>query len=205
MQFISLGVLLGLSAGITPGPLLALVFSESLQHGTSAGIKVAVAPIISDTPIFLLALYVLGRLSHINPLLGAISILGGGLLLILGIQNFKVRGVALNPTNHAPRPFIKGIMANALNPHPYLFWMTVGASIAHRALERHPIHLAAFLGCFYASFVAAKIVLAVLVGRSRKLLNDTTYRYIMWIMGAALCLLSLFFFRDGLRLIAGNL
>jgi hypothetical protein len=81
--------------------------------------------------------------------------------------------------------------------------MTVGAPIANRALAHHPVHLVGFLVCFYASFVAAKVVLAILVGRSRKLFNDTIYRYTMWLMGAALCLLALFFFRDGLRLIAG--
>jgi threonine/homoserine/homoserine lactone efflux protein len=203
MEFITLGVLLGLSAGVTPGPLLALVFSESLRHGTSAGIKVAVAPVISDTPIFLVALYILTRLSHVNPLLGAISVMGGGLLLFLGFQNFRIRGLVLGTSDGTSRPFTKGILANALNPHPYLFWMTVGATIANRAMERHLIHLVAFLVCFYASFVAAKIALAVLVGRSRKLISDTIYRYAMWLMGGVLCLLALFFFRDGIRLIFG--
>jgi threonine/homoserine/homoserine lactone efflux protein len=203
MQFVSLGVLLGLSAGITPGPLLALVFSESLRHGTSAGIKVAVAPVISDTPIFLMALYILTSLSHLNPLLGAISILGGGLLLFLGFQNFKIRGLAIGTSDDTPRSFTKGIVVNALNPHPYLFWMTVGAPIANRALAHHPVHLLGFLVSFYASFVAAKVVLAILVGRSRKRFSDRLYKYAMWLMGGALCLLALFFFRDGIRLIIG--
>lgn len=200
MQFITLGVLLGLSAGITPGPLLALVFSESLRYGTSAGIKVAVAPVISDIPIVLLALYALTGLSHLNPLMGIISIVGGGLLLFLGIQNFRIRKLVLSPSDNA-RPFTKGIMVNALNPHPYLFWMTVGASIANRALARHWIWLTVFLGCFYASFTAAKVVLAVLVGRSRKRISDTLYRYVMWFLGGALCLLAVVFLKDGLDLI----
>lgn len=203
MQFITLGLLLGLSAGITPGPLLALVFSESLRHGTAAGMKVAVAPVFSDIPIVLLALYVLTRLSHLDPLLGGISILGGGLLLFLGIQNFRIRGVTLGPSDDTPRPFTKGIVVNALNPHPYLFWMTVGASIANRTISLHWVYLLAFLGCFYASFVAAKVILAVLVGRSRRFFSDALYKYAMWLLGGALCLLALFFFRDGIRLIAG--
>jgi len=203
MQFVTLGVLLGLSAGITPGPLLALVFSESLRHGTSAGVKVAVAPVLSDIPIVLLALYVLTGLSHLDPLLGTVSLLGGGLLMFLGIQNFRIRGLVLSPSGDVPRPFAKGIAANVLNPHPYLFWVTVGGPIANRALAAHWLYLPAFLGCFYGSFVAAKVVLAVLVGRSRGLVNDTLYRYAMWLLGGALCLLALFFFRDGLRLITG--
>jgi hypothetical protein len=53
------------------------------------------------------------------------------------------------------------------------------------------------------SFVTAKIILAVLVGRARKLFSDTLYKYAMWLLGGALCLLALFFFRDGIRLITG--
>jgi threonine/homoserine/homoserine lactone efflux protein len=162
-----------------------------------------VAPVISDTPIFLLALYVLTSLSHLNPLLGGISMAGGVLLVFLGIQNFKIRGLVLGTSDGTPRPFTKGIVVNALNPHPYLFWMTVGAPIANRAIARHPAHLLGFLVCFYASFVAAKVVLAVLVGRSRKRFSDRLYKYAMWLMGGALCLLALFFFRDGVRLIFG--
>jgi len=203
MLFITLGVFLGLSAGITPGPLLALVFSESLRHGTMAGMKVAVAPVFSDLPIVLLAFYVLTSLSHLDPLLGGVSILGGGLLLFLGIQNFRIRGLTLGLSDDVSRPFAKGIVVNALNPHPYLFWLTIGAPIADRAMSQHWIHLLAFLGCFYVSFVAAKVILAVLVGRSRKLFSDTLYKYAMWLLGGALCLLALFFFRDGIRLITG--
>lgn len=203
MQFITLGIFLGLSAGITPGPLLALVFSESLRYGTSAGVKVAVAPVLSDIPIVLLTLYVLASLSHLEPLLGVISMLGGGLLAFLGYQNFRIRRLELSPSDDVPRPFTKGIAANILNPHPYLFWITVGAPISNRAMERHWVFLLAFLGCFYGAFVAAKVALAILVGRSRKLVSDTFYRWAMWLTGGALCLLALFFFRDGIGLITG--
>ena len=34
------GLVVGLSAGASPGPLLSLVISETLNHGTRAGTKV---------------------------------------------------------------------------------------------------------------------------------------------------------------------
>lgn len=48
MYFLSVGAVLGLSSGLSPGPLLALVISETLRHGVKAGVKVALAPIITD-------------------------------------------------------------------------------------------------------------------------------------------------------------
>ena len=47
LHFLTLGTVLGLSAGLAPGPLLTLVISETLQHDIRAGIKVAVAPFIT--------------------------------------------------------------------------------------------------------------------------------------------------------------
>ncbi|MGB2681816.1 MAG: LysE family translocator, partial [Candidatus Competibacter sp.] len=61
--FVLSGLMLGLSGGLSPGPLLALVASESLRHGVGAGIKIALAPLLTDLPIILATLLVLEPLS----------------------------------------------------------------------------------------------------------------------------------------------
>lgn len=63
IEFLSTGTLLGLAAGFSPGPLLVLVISETLRHSVKEGVKVSIAPIITDTPILLVALFVLTQLS----------------------------------------------------------------------------------------------------------------------------------------------
>jgi hypothetical protein len=50
IHFLTIGIILGLSAGFAPGPLLTLVISETLQHNINSGVKVALAPIITDLP-----------------------------------------------------------------------------------------------------------------------------------------------------------
>ena len=45
------GILLGVSAGVSPGPLFALVIAETLHHGTKAGLRVALVPLVTDMPI----------------------------------------------------------------------------------------------------------------------------------------------------------
>jgi len=54
LNFLTIGTLLGLSAGLAPGPLLTLVISETLQHDIKSGVKVALAPFITDLPIIIL-------------------------------------------------------------------------------------------------------------------------------------------------------
>jgi threonine/homoserine/homoserine lactone efflux protein len=70
------GLLLGLSAGLSPGPMLALVLAQSLRHGPREGCKVVLAPLLTDPPIILIALIVASNLAQLRPVLGIVSILG---------------------------------------------------------------------------------------------------------------------------------
>ncbi|MES9860524.1 MAG: hypothetical protein ABW157_19515 [Candidatus Thiodiazotropha sp. LLP2] len=81
LSTISAGIVLGLSAGFSPGPLLTLVISETLQHDIRAGIKVAVAPIITDLPIIIFSLFIINEISGLYNILGLISLLVGWTLL----------------------------------------------------------------------------------------------------------------------------
>ena len=72
VNFLAMGSILGLSAGFAPGPLLTLVISETLQHDIRAGVKVALAPIVTDLPIIMLTLFILVKLSGFYKVLGII-------------------------------------------------------------------------------------------------------------------------------------
>ena len=61
-SFLFSGVVFGLSAGLSPGPLLTLVISETLKHNAKEGIKVSIAPILTDLPIVMITILVLSRL-----------------------------------------------------------------------------------------------------------------------------------------------
>ena len=59
MRELAIGVVLGLAAGVAPGPLLALVIGAALERGFQAGARVAAAPLLSDAPIVVLSVLVL--------------------------------------------------------------------------------------------------------------------------------------------------
>jgi len=50
---LTIGFLLGAPAGITPGPMLVLIISETFRHGIRAGAKVAFIPLLTDLPVVL--------------------------------------------------------------------------------------------------------------------------------------------------------
>jgi len=201
LSFLITGTILGLSAGFAPGPLLALVISETMEHGVRAGIRVALAPILTDLPIIIVTVFVLAKLSDFQSVLGIISIIGALFILYLGINNLRTKGIELDLDKSAPRSFQKGIIANALSPHPYLFWFSVGGPITIKAMDHNLLAAISFIGSFYVLLLGTKIVLAILVGKSRTFLMGNRYIFTMRLLGFILILLAGILFRDGLHLL----
>jgi threonine/homoserine/homoserine lactone efflux protein len=201
INFLTIGTILGLSAGFAPGPLLTLVISETLQHDIQSGVKVALAPIITDLPIIILTLFILAKLSNFHSILGIISLIGGFVILFMSYESIRTRGVELNLKEIKPKSLTKGILVNALSPHPYLFWFSVGAPIMIKAMRQNIIAPLAFIGSFYALLVGSKILLAILVGKSKSFLVGNVYIYTMRFLGLVLCVLAFALFRDGLKLL----
>jgi len=200
VTFLTTGIILGLSAGFAPGPILALVISETLNHDKKAGIKVALAPIITDLPIIVLTLFILSKLSGFHTVLGIISILGGCFILYLGFESLRTKGMTVRLDNVKPKSLQKGIIVNLLSPHPYLFWVSVGGPLTVKAMQHSIIAAAAFITSFYVLLVGSKIGLAILVGNYKSFLQGNIYINTMRTLGFVLIILAIFLFRDGLKL-----
>ena len=201
IQYLSIGLILGLSAGLAPGPLLTLVVSETLKFGIAAGVKIALAPLVTDLPIIILTVFILSRLSGFDTILGAISLVGGSLVMVMGVSSIKTRGAVVDVSPEKSKSLMKGILVNVLSPHPYLFWLSVGAPTISRAYEKGLPAAMIFIASFYLLLVGAKVALALAVGKSRSVLKGRGYIYTMRVLGVMLCLLALFLFKDGLSLL----
>jgi len=191
IHFLTIGTVLGLSAGFAPGPLLTLVISETLQHDIKSGVKVALAPIITDLPIIVLTLFILSKLSNFHSILGGISLIGGLFILFMGYQSIRTKGVEVNFKHIRIKSFTKGVLANALSPHPYLFWFSVGAPIMTKAISQNINAAVAFIIIFYFFLVGSKILLAILIGKSKFLLSSNAYIFTMRFLGLVLCVLAI--------------
>ena len=73
------GLGLGLTAAAQPGPFQAYIISESLSRGWRRALPAALAPLLSDGPIILIAILLLTRLpagwERILNLLGGLFVL----------------------------------------------------------------------------------------------------------------------------------
>lgn len=193
---IASGTLLGLSAGLAPGPLMTLVLSETLSRGTRAGLRVAAAPLITDFPVIALCVYTLSWLTDTPWVLGAIAAAGGLFVLHLAWETWNSQppdaGELLRPGGSLRR----GILTNILSPHPYLFWITVGCPILIEGAAQSIWVPAAFLSAFYLCLCGAKIIVAIATGKSRSFLTGAAYKGILKALGFALAVFALLFLRD---------
>jgi threonine/homoserine/homoserine lactone efflux protein len=193
------GLLLGIAAGVAPGPLLALVISQTLRFGTAEGLKVATAPLISDLPIVLAALFLLSHLADFSVLLGIISLAGGGYVGYLAWESLRADPAALRSTEVQPKSWKRGAVVNFLNPHPYLFWLTVGGPLVIRAYRDNPLSPWLFVLGFYVMLVGAKLAIAAATGRFRGFLSGPVYRGAIRLIGLVLGAFGLLLVWEGIQ------
>jgi threonine/homoserine/homoserine lactone efflux protein len=89
------------------------------------------------------------------------------------------------------------VIANLLNPAPYIFWIMIGIPTVLKGFSSSLAHAMLFVIPFYACLVGSKIVLAVLISRTGKV-NSRVLRYINIVLGVILLLLAVKFVYDGI-------
>jgi threonine/homoserine/homoserine lactone efflux protein len=177
LTFFVLGAGIGFVAGISPGPVLTLVVSETIKGGWARGSAVAAGPLLADGPIVILALSVMNQLPP--ALVPAISLVGGVFLVYLAVTaaiNARRAALAGRSRLSARGGFVTGLLARGLSPHPYLFWFLVGAPLLVQAEQLGWQAGAAFLVGYYVTVVGSNVGLALALHRWIGLLSERVYR-----------------------------
>ncbi len=199
VEFFLTGATLGLVAGITPGPLLTLVITETMKYNRKEGVKIALAPILSDLPIVALSLLILTKMSSYNNILGVISFLGSAFLVYMAYETIKTKSIQLNTESNKTHSFKKGIMANVLSPHVYLFWILVGAPITIKAFKVNVLASVLFVVGFYIFITGSKIAIAIISEKTKNIFNNNAFMILIKILGLLLVVFALVLFKDGLK------
>lgn len=180
------GAALGLSAGLSPGPLLALVIVQTLAYSVREGAKVAASPLVTDLPIVLAALALTAGLAEHPKPLALLTLCGAVYLGKTAFSSLTFSPMAAGPAPAKPKSLQKGVLANLLNPSPYLFWGAVGAPLLAQTWSLGAGAAAAFLAGFFGCLVGSKVLVAWLTGRFGPLLGSPAYALVMRGLGLML-------------------
>ena len=199
VEFFLTGATLGLVAGIAPGPLLTLVITETMKYNKKEGIKIALAPILSDLPTVALSLLILTKMSSYNNILGVISFLGSAFLIFMAYETLNAKPIQLDTNSNVTHSFKKGVMANVLSPHVYLFWILVGAPITIKAFKINILASVLFVLGFYIFITGSKIAIAVISEKTKNIFSNNTFVMLIRILGMLLIVFAIVLFKDGLK------
>jgi len=202
VEFLLLGAVLGLVQGLSPGPLVTLVISETLKFGKGEGFKVAVSPLITDSAILVLTLVVLSNLAKYTVIIGMVSILGACYLIFLAMGNLRAKTAVLEAKVMKREALKRAVVTNFLNPHVYVFWISVGAPIILRGLTAHVSASVLFLFGLYVLIVSSEASIAYAVDRSKALIRGDYYSYIVRALGIVLILFALVLLSEGLSILS---
>lgn len=122
-------------------------------------------------------------------------------MIYLGFENLRVRTSKFEVKLVKKDSLKRGVIANFLSPHPYLFWLSIGGPMIFESLDVHISATVLFLSGFYGLLVGSKIGIALIVEKSKSLIESKYYLYVVRALGIALILFALVFVKEGLKLI----
>lgn len=196
---LALGAGIGFFAGISPGPVLTLVVSETLRGGWRRGAAVATGPLLADGPIIAVALLVITRVPP--GFVPTISVIGGLFLLYLAVTtglNSRQARIPREQSARASGGLLTGLLARALGPNPYLFWFLVGVPVILQEERASGWSALAFLLGYYSTIVGSNVGLALALHRWLRLLSDRAYRALLLLCSAIMAVYGLLLLGRGL-------
>jgi len=168
MEEVLLGVGLAFASAVQPGTLQAYYLSGVAQHGWKRTLPAALAPLLSDGPVALLALLVLTQLPEVVS--RGLRAAGGVLLLVLAwsaYRHWQRPSPDAASNARTPRTLLEAAFVNLLNPGPWLGWTLVLGPAVLAACRARPAHAGALLIAFYATMVATNAGVILLFGTTR--------------------------------------
>jgi threonine/homoserine/homoserine lactone efflux protein len=194
------GILLGLHAGISPGPVTTLLITESLLHGRRAGMRIAFVPVLTDIPVICVIIPLLYYLTFdAAAVIGVISMIGAVILGGLSYESFSVTESRYERGEVARISLLKAVGVNFFNPNLYLYWITICGPLAVSALSHSWAVMFLFLITFYISITSIKLLLSLAVGSVRHTLNLKVIIGINRFLGVAMLFFAILFFYQGMQ------
>lgn len=128
------GVVFGLALAAPPGPMNAVIATESVLRGWGAGFRAGLGAMVADVCFFVLALGGLVTFVQRSPSVRTVLFAAGGLLMLYFAygaatevsETFRTDVDALAGES---KGFRKAFVLALTNPYQVLFWLTVGVGL----------------------------------------------------------------------------
>ena len=197
-------IILGISLAAPVGPVNIEVIKKGLQYGFFPAFLTSLGAVSADTTYLILVYLGLAHFIAIPLVKGMIWCLGAVVLLYLGYGSVKTSSETLVTRDEKPRnSFITGYMITISNPMTIVWWLGVFGSLLASMGDISRIN--AFLNSLtiVIGVVLWFLALSLLLHWGRRVVNETTTRYISVVAGIVLIGFGLYFGYNVISLIIG--
>jgi len=133
---LAVGAVFGLALAAPPGPMNAVIAEESVLRGRLAGFRAGLGAATADVIFFALAYVGVVAVVESYPLLRAVMVAIGGLLMCyFAVGAARGARASFRPTSggepsiEGGNGFRKALVLALTNPYQVLFWLTVGVGL----------------------------------------------------------------------------
>jgi threonine/homoserine/homoserine lactone efflux protein len=187
-----LGVVFGIGAGFSVGPVFVTIVQEAIARGFGAASKVILGSATADLVLIVPALAASWLLARVEAAAGIVALVGAAYFLYLAVE--AGRGSWRLWRDEAPKAeaapvagwaFWKGALGNLLNPLSWGFWLATGTPTMMRALGAAGWPgLALFTATWFGVAMAIEAIVAGLAAGTRRALRPRA----LAVLNAASCL-----------------
>lgn len=181
ISIFTIGIAIGLTGALAPGPTLIATINASVRSGWRAGPLVSIGHIGAEIGIVLLIIAGLGTL--IGSATWAIGLVGGIALVLFGLLTLSsARGASLpvgDASIDAKRPVAAGLLTSVANPYFWIWWFTVGAALLWSYLEGGLLAGGIFMAGHWAADIGWLTLVSVSLHRGRFFLSESGYQLVL--------------------------
>jgi len=186
-----------------PGPLLTVTIAQAAVMGFLAPVLLIAGHSLLELLLVIGLVFGLGKVLRIKPVIGTISVLGGGMLLWMGWSMIPAAlngALDLNTSASAAstvkmgildNPVITGMVVSISNPYWVIWWATVGMTLFGTVAQKAD---RASIGAFYFGHISGDILWYLILGAAivtgRAFISPVVYRAVVVVCGAFLIFLG---------------
>jgi len=178
---------------------MTLSIAQTIKYNAGEGIKIALAPLITDLPIAVISILIISRLPNKDVCLGIIFLIGAIFIARLGLKGIKSKPIEIDENQESPNSLKKGIAANFLNPNVYIFWFTIGSVAVVESWAVNPLSSILYLAGFYTLLIGSRIILSLIVSKTKAFKHPGVYITSMKILGSVLILFAIYYAYQGIE------
>jgi len=204
----ALSFVTALSGALMPGPLLTVTIAQAASMGFIAPVLLITGHSLLELLLVIGLVFGLGKVLRIRPVIGMISVLGGGMLLWMGwgmIPAALSGALDLNTSATASsavrmglldNPVITGIVVSLSNPYWTIWWATVGMTLFGTLVQEAGTtgRASTSIGAFYFGHISGDIIWYLIIGAAittgRQFISPEVYRAVVVVCGVFLMFLG---------------